>query len=177
MCLREACLYQYRWIFGKVPNGLWPPPLFLGKMLRFFSTKFLALETPIWGGHFRSKKFRRKNCNIFPKKGGGVKGRLELFQKFIDIGTYRQASLTAVLCVNLICTSAKISYLMKLMDENAKINWKRTTRMLFVRLANLMRGRTDYCMADWTKAMVSDNSHFTGKIKAHLYFRDGLSLA
>ena len=32
--LREACLYQYRWIFGKVPNGLWPSPPrpFLGKM-------------------------------------------------------------------------------------------------------------------------------------------------
>ena len=34
------------------------------------------------------------------------------------------------------------------------------------RLAHMMRGRTDYCMADWTKAMVSDNPHFTGKIKA-----------
>ena len=45
------------------------------------------------------------------------------------------------------------------------------------RLAHLMRVMTDYCMADWTKAMVSYNSHFTGKIKAHLYFRDGLSLA
>ena len=56
-----------------------------------FVAKFLALETPIWGGHSRSKKFCRKNRNIFPKKGGegGVKDRLELFQKFIDIGTDR----------------------------------------------------------------------------------------
>ena len=35
--LREACLYQYRWIFGKVPNGLWPPcPLFFGKNVAIF---------------------------------------------------------------------------------------------------------------------------------------------
>ena len=57
-----------------------------------FVAKFLAFETPFLGGHFRSKKFRKKNSNIFPKKGGGggVKGRLELFQKFIDIGTDRR---------------------------------------------------------------------------------------
>ena len=44
--LRDACLYHYWWIFGKVPNGLWPPPPppFLGKMLRFFSTKLFGTE-------------------------------------------------------------------------------------------------------------------------------------
>ena len=57
-----------------------------------FVAKFLALETPIWGGNFRSKKFRRKKSQHFSQKRGGeggVKGRLELFQKFIDIGTDR----------------------------------------------------------------------------------------
>ena len=55
------------------------------------------------GGHFRSKNFYfrfwtfkevffwtipKKNCNrIFQKWGGGVKGRLELFRKFILFGT------------------------------------------------------------------------------------------
>ena len=24
--LREACFFQYRWVFEKFPNGLWPPP-------------------------------------------------------------------------------------------------------------------------------------------------------
>ena len=38
LTVRDACPIHYRWIFGKVPNGLWPPPSppFLGKMLRFF---------------------------------------------------------------------------------------------------------------------------------------------
>ena len=56
-----------------------------------FVAKFLAFETPIWGGHFRSKKFRSKKSQHFSQKrpGGGVKGRLELFQKFIDNGTPR----------------------------------------------------------------------------------------
>ena len=51
--LRDACLHHYRWIFGKVPNGLsprLPPAPFLGKMLRFFSTKFFGTEMtpPNW---------------------------------------------------------------------------------------------------------------------------------
>ena len=72
--LREACPYHYRWIFGKVPKG--------GEGVisdpKKFVAKFLALETTIWGGHFRSKKFRRKKSQHFSwKKGGegGVKGR------------------------------------------------------------------------------------------------------
>ena len=36
--------------------------------------KFLALETPIWGGHFRSKKFRRKKSQHFSQKRGGGGG-------------------------------------------------------------------------------------------------------
>ena len=53
--------------FGKVPKG--------GGVIsdpKNFVAKFLALETPIWGGHFRSKKFRRKKSQNFPpqKKGG-----------------------------------------------------------------------------------------------------------
>ena len=29
-CLRDALHYQNGWIFGKVPNGLWPSPLIFG---------------------------------------------------------------------------------------------------------------------------------------------------
>ena len=52
------------------------------------------LETPIWGGYFRSKKFRRKNCNIFPKIGGEGGGQRP-FGTFPKIHRYwyRQASL------------------------------------------------------------------------------------
>ena len=39
-----------------------------------FVAKFLALETPIWGGHFRSKKFRRKKSQHFSQKRGGGGG-------------------------------------------------------------------------------------------------------
>ena len=36
--LREADPFQNGWIFGKVPNGLWPPPLTFGKLCcKFFS--------------------------------------------------------------------------------------------------------------------------------------------
>ena len=45
---RDACLYQYRWMFGKVPNGLWPPlpPLFWEKCCDFFLRKFLERKWP-----------------------------------------------------------------------------------------------------------------------------------
>ena len=36
--VRDACLYHYRWLFGKVPNGLWPPPLVLEKCCDFFQS-------------------------------------------------------------------------------------------------------------------------------------------
>ena len=86
-CVREACPYHYRWIFGKVPKGG-------GGVIsdpKNFVAKFLAFETPIWGGHFRSKNFRSKKSQHFSqKRPGGVKGRLELFQKFIDNGSARR---------------------------------------------------------------------------------------
>ena len=52
------------------------------------------------GGHFRSEKFhckfsagatglRKKSQYIFRKRGGGVKGRLEIFRKFIHFGVDR----------------------------------------------------------------------------------------
>ena len=76
-----------------------------------FGAFFFALKTPILvmifrkkrqkggGGHFRSKKFHckfgavwsgleKKSQHFFPKKGrgGGDRGRSEIFRKFIDIG-------------------------------------------------------------------------------------------
>ena len=38
-CLREASSYQNGWFFGKVPNGLWPPPLIFGKSCCAFRDK------------------------------------------------------------------------------------------------------------------------------------------
>ena len=35
--LRDAYPFQNGWIFGKVPNGLWPPPHFRKVMLQIFS--------------------------------------------------------------------------------------------------------------------------------------------
>ena len=70
--LRDACPINYRWIFGKVPKGG-------GGVIsdpKNFVAKFLAFETPIWGGHFRSKNFRSKKSLHFSQKrpgGGGPK--------------------------------------------------------------------------------------------------------
>ena len=36
-CLREASPFQNGWIFGKVPNGLWPPPSFSENHIADFS--------------------------------------------------------------------------------------------------------------------------------------------
>ena len=44
--VREDYLYQFRWIFGKLPNGLWPPPYFRKTMLRFLQRKFLGWSDP-----------------------------------------------------------------------------------------------------------------------------------
>ena len=59
--------------------------------------KIKVLETPILGGHFRSKKFRRKNRNIFPKKGGEGGGQRP-FGTFPKIHRYwfGQASLSCI---------------------------------------------------------------------------------
>ena len=37
--LRDAFPFQNGWIFGKVPNGLWPPPLIFGKSCCAFRDK------------------------------------------------------------------------------------------------------------------------------------------
>ena len=37
--LREASPLQNGWIFGKVPNGLWPPPIIFGKLCCGFRDK------------------------------------------------------------------------------------------------------------------------------------------
>ena len=105
---RDARPIHYRWIFGKVPKGG-------GGVIsdpKNFVAIFFALETAllvmnfrknfeIGGGSFPIQKISlqiqcwsswilEKIATFFPKKGGGgwgVKGRLELFQKFIDNGS------------------------------------------------------------------------------------------
>ena len=77
--LRGDYLDQIRWIFGKPPNGGGDH---LRKiMLRFFG-KGKALRAPI---------SRTKAQHFFPKIGwgGGVRGRLEVFRKFIEFGPGR----------------------------------------------------------------------------------------
>ena len=40
---REGWRNQIRWIFGKIPNGLWPPPLIFGKLYcKFFIMDIVA---------------------------------------------------------------------------------------------------------------------------------------
>ena len=56
-----------------------------------FVAKFLALETPIWGGHFRSKKFRRRKSQDFSQRKGGGQGPFGTFPK-IHRYWYRRAS-------------------------------------------------------------------------------------
>ena len=77
--IREDYLYQIRWIFGKLPNGGGSFPI-RKIMLRFFG-KGKALRAPI---------SRTKAQHFFPKIGwGGVRGRLEVFRKFIEFGPGR----------------------------------------------------------------------------------------
>ena len=51
---RDAYPFQNGWIFGKVPNGLWPPPLIFGKLCCKFFPKFMTEVSSIMA----------KICNI-----------------------------------------------------------------------------------------------------------------
>ena len=65
--IRDGWRYQNRWIFGKVPNGLWPPPLLIfGKLCcRFFKTypentpfvSFLCQKNPVQKSKICNKNF------------------------------------------------------------------------------------------------------------------------
>ena len=44
LSLREACPSKNGWIFGKVPNGLWPPPLIFGKSCCGFFIRLYSLK-------------------------------------------------------------------------------------------------------------------------------------
>ena len=95
--VREDYLYQIQWIFGKLPNGLWPPPppYFRKTMLRFFreaqkfATKFIRIcVTP--------PLFPKIHCFYRPKISGKTATKFfgsemtpphsEVFRKFIDFG-------------------------------------------------------------------------------------------
>ena len=58
-CLRDAFPFQNRWIFGKVPNSLWPPPLIFGKLY----CKFFKLASK------PSKDGANRNINLGLKLG------------------------------------------------------------------------------------------------------------
>jgi len=75
--LRDACPVHYRWIFGKVPNGLWPPPrAFFGKNVAIFCYEIF------WNGN-DPPKLASQMLKILQRN-------LELFQKFIDNRTDRR---------------------------------------------------------------------------------------
>ena len=59
--LRDGWRYQKGWIFGKVPNGLWPPPLIFGKWFCNFVYNFM-LKTP----YLKIQNLQRK-CLILAK--------------------------------------------------------------------------------------------------------------
>ena len=52
--VRDAFPFQNGWIFGKVPNGHWPPPSFFGKLYCKFFLKFMTEVSSIMA----------KICNI-----------------------------------------------------------------------------------------------------------------
>ena len=86
--LRDGSRYQIGWIFGKVPNGSWPPPLtpqngpYLWKSCACISY-YLAIIPPCI---YATISIINKLQYNFLKMRGGVKGRLEFFRKFIRFG-------------------------------------------------------------------------------------------
>ena len=53
--LRDGWRHPNGWIFGKVPNGLWPPPSHFRKiMLQFFSSNYMH-NSPV---------YKSKSCSI-----------------------------------------------------------------------------------------------------------------
>ena len=52
--IREASPYQNGWIFGKVPNGLWPPPLIFGKSCCRFFKQLYSLKNHTCGIFLKS---------------------------------------------------------------------------------------------------------------------------
>ena len=76
--LRDGWTHQNGCFFWKVPNCLWPPAP------PSFSENYIAdfCHYKRFFGH----EFRKKNAIWFSENGGGVKGRLEFFQKFIRFG-------------------------------------------------------------------------------------------
>ena len=73
---REGWHLQKWWFFGKVPNGLWSPPLIFGKSCCAFFPEYMTEEAFIMA----------KICNINFWIGNDPPPLLELFQKFISFG-------------------------------------------------------------------------------------------
>ena len=73
--LREASPLQNGWIFGKVPKG--------GDGRVISNPKIYVADFCHFKGVLRSWILEKIHNMIFRKWGGGVNGRLELFQKFI----------------------------------------------------------------------------------------------
>ena len=99
--LREARPYHYQWIFGKVPNGLWPPPppLFWEKCCDFFQNYddqhwicneifWIGNDPPPISKFFR--KFMTKSAVSNAKKmNRKLPPHSEIFQNFIHIWKHR----------------------------------------------------------------------------------------
>ena len=83
--LREWWRYQNGWIFGKFPRGEG------SSWIQKFTLQILDLQTGLL-----NILFRKRNCNTIFQKWGKVKGRLELFLKFIRFGVVvsHQSSIT-----------------------------------------------------------------------------------
>ena len=80
LAIRDAYPFQNGWIFGKVPNGLWPPaPLIFGKLFCNFFPKFMTEVSSIMA----------KICNIIFWIENDPPP-LELFRKFIRFGRGRR---------------------------------------------------------------------------------------
>ena len=64
--IREACLCQNGWIFGKFPNGFWPPPpLFRKKYCNFFRKPVAPALNLQW--NFSDRKWPPPFSKLFPE--------------------------------------------------------------------------------------------------------------
>ena len=83
--LKDGWRYQNGWIFGKFLRGEG------SSWIQKFTLQILDLQTGLL-----NILFRKRNCNTIFRKWGAVKGRLELFLKFIRfcIVVSHQSSIT-----------------------------------------------------------------------------------
>ena len=87
--IRDRSRYQIGWIFGKIPNGLWPnPPHFINYIAIFLYWIWLHICKDVWGPDSMTCKYMISRDRDHSEAWGvGVNCRLELLRKFIQFGS------------------------------------------------------------------------------------------